>query len=54
VKNIWKIWADAIGVKADENDNHYSDKVTIVRTVIIIIYLITNIAILTNIIKHWI
>ena len=51
--NIWKIWADALGIKADENDNKHSDRVAIVRTMIVLVYLITNIFIVANIIKHW-
>lgn len=51
--NMWKIWADALGIKADENDNKHSDRVAIVRTMIVFVYLITNIFIVANIIKHW-
>jgi hypothetical protein len=50
---MWKIWADALGVKADVNDDKHSDKVAIVRTVIALVYLITNIFIVANVIRHW-
>lgn len=42
---MWKIWADALGVKADINDNKHSDNVAIFRTIIVFI--------VANIIKHW-
>lgn len=50
---IWKIWADALGAKADEYNNRHSDYVAIVRTVILLIYIITNLTIIMGIIKHW-
>lgn len=53
IKNVWKIWADTLGVKADINDDKHSDKVAIIRTLILLVYLITNIFIIINIIKHW-
>ena len=53
LKKIWQIWADTIGVKADENDDHYSDMVAILRTIITLMYIITNIIIVAGVIRHW-
>lgn len=48
----WRIWAKALGEKASNCDIE-SDKVAVVRTVILLTYLITNIAIVANAIRHW-
>jgi len=49
---LWRIWAKALGEKAYENDKE-ADYVAIVRTVIVLVYIITNLFIVTNIIKNW-
>jgi len=49
VKNIWRIWAKALGEKADAN----ADSVAIVRTILISQAIITNILISMNIILNW-
>lgn len=46
------IWFKALGDKAHE-DSKVADKVALVRTVIVSIYLITNITIVAGIIHHW-
>lgn len=51
--NFWRTWADALGAKADEKDNKHSDNVAIIRTVILLTYLITNGFIIAGVIKHW-
>ena len=52
MKNIWRIWAKSLGEKASECDKE-SDIVALIRTFIFITYLITNIAIVSNAIRHW-
>ena len=51
-KTIWRIWALALGEKAGKDDRE-SDIIAIIRTIIFITYLITNIAIISNAIRHW-
>lgn len=51
-KHIWRLWAKALGEKAGKNDRE-SDIIAIVRTFIFLTYLITNIAIVANAIRHW-
>jgi len=51
-KNAWRIWAKALGEKASKHD-HEADKVALIRTFIFASYLITNIAIVANAIRHW-
>lgn len=52
MKKIWRIWAKALGEKASENDCE-ADKVAIVRTLIILSYLITNAFIIAGVIHRW-
>jgi hypothetical protein len=52
MKQIWRIWAKSLGEKASSDDAE-ADKIAIVRTMIILIYLITNLTIIAGIIQHW-
>jgi len=49
INKIWRIWAKALGEKAEEN----ADKVAFVRTLLIAQAIITNILISINIILNW-
>lgn len=49
---MWKVWAKALGSK-ESNCDKEADKVAIVRTFIFASYLITNIAIVANAVRHW-
>ena len=51
-KSVWRVWAKALGEKASKHD-HEADKVALIRTFIFASYLITNIAIVTNALRHW-
>jgi len=51
-KSLWRIWAKALGEKASKCDKE-SDYVALLRTFIFLTYLITNIAIVANAIRHW-
>ena len=52
MKYIWRIWAKALGEKAS-TDNTEADKIALIRTIIVSIYLITNIVIVAGVIRHW-
>lgn len=52
MKNIWRIWAKALGEKASKDDN-IADKVAIIRTIMFFSYLITNIIIVLGVFRHW-
>ena len=52
MKNIWRIWAKSLGEKSG-NDNNEADKIAIIRTIILLCYIITNIFIIAGIIRHW-
>jgi len=51
-KSYWRVWAKALGQKGSK-DNREADIIAIVRTFIFITYLITNIAIVANAVRHW-
>ena len=52
MKKIWRIWAKALGEKASPCDKE-SDIVAGVRTLIVFVYIITNLVIMSGIIHHW-
>ena len=38
MKYLWKVWANSLGVKARAEDDVFSDHVAIVRTIILLVY----------------
>jgi hypothetical protein len=49
---MWRIWAKALGDKTGKS-NREADLIAIIRTIIVLVYLGTNIMIVTGIIHHW-
>lgn len=49
---MWRLWAKSLGEKASR-DNGESDRVAIIRTCIVLVYLITNLFIVAGVIRHW-
>ena len=49
---LWRFWAKALGEKASTNDDE-ADKIAIVRTIIVLIYIITNFVIIAGVLRHW-
>lgn len=52
MKSLWRYWAKAIGEKAGKT-NRESDVIAIIRTLIFMSYLITNIVIISGVVRHW-
>jgi hypothetical protein len=52
IKSLWRIWAKALGEKASA-DNCEADRIAIIRTLIVLCYVITNIVIVAGVIRHW-
>jgi hypothetical protein len=52
MNNIWRVWAKALGEKSGKS-NVESDKIAIIRTLIVLSYIITNLFIISGVIKHW-
>jgi hypothetical protein len=49
---IWRIWAKALGDKAGKH-NREADVIALVRTLIVLIYIVTNLFIVAGVIRHW-
>ncbi len=49
---FWRLWAKALGEKASEN-NTEADRVAIIRTLIVLSYIITNCFIIAGVVRHW-
>lgn len=49
---MWRIWAKALGQKDGSNDRE-SDIIACIRTIILITYMVTNVAIVANAVRHW-
>ena len=49
---FWRIWAKALGEKAGNSDAE-ADRIACIRTVIVLIYVITNFFIVAGVIRHW-
>ncbi|HQT80686.1 hypothetical protein FERRO_08540 [Ferrovum sp. JA12] len=49
---MWRLWAKALGEKA-VGDNKEADKVALIRSGIVMVYVLTNILIVASIIHHW-
>jgi hypothetical protein len=50
--SFWRIWAKSLGEKTGETDEE-ADRVAMVRTIILMVYIITNLIIIAGIIRHW-
>lgn len=51
-RNVWRLWCYALGAKSGKTDKE-ANIVSIIRTIIFCTYLITNIAIVANVVRHW-
>jgi hypothetical protein len=52
MNQFWRIWAKALGEKSGSS-NEEADKVALVRTLIVLCYVITNFVIIAGVIRHW-
>tara|TARA_B100000282_G_C31378916_1_gene330323 strand:- start:144 stop:359 length:216 start_codon:yes stop_codon:yes gene_type:complete len=52
MKSLWRIWAKALGRK-DGRDDREADIIACIRTFILVSYMVTNIAIVANAVRHW-
>lgn len=49
---LWKLWAKALGPKASTDDGE-ADAVALIRSVIVLAYLVTNAVIVAGVFRHW-
>lgn len=52
MKRVWRLWAKSLGEKAS-SDNNEADKIALIRTAIVVTYIVTNMFIIAGVIRHW-
>ena len=52
MKNLWRLWSYALGRKEGRNDRE-ANIIAGIRTIILVSYMVTNIAIVANAVRHW-
>ena len=52
MKNLWRLWAKALGEKVGDTDKE-SDRIATIRTLIVLSYITTNCFIIAGVIRHW-
>ena len=52
MNSLWRIWAKALGRK-DGRDDREADIIACIRTFILVSYMVTNVAIVANAVRHW-
>ena len=50
--NSWRIWSKALGEKSGSSDIE-ADQIACIRTLIVLIYIVTNFFIIASVIRHW-
>jgi len=50
--SVWRFWAKALGEKSGNTDAE-ANKVAVVRSFIVLSYIITNLFIIAGVIRHW-
>ena len=53
MKKVWEIWKYSLGSFSDDKTAPYDNYVAGIRTLIIVSYMVTNVAIVANAIRHW-
>jgi hypothetical protein len=51
-KEVWRLWAKALGEKSGSTDKE-ADKIAFIRTAVVLSYIITNCFIIAGVIRHW-
>ena len=52
LRKAWRVWAKALGEKSGATEQE-ADRVALVRTAIVLCYIITNVFIVAGVIRHW-
>jgi len=52
LRNTWRLWAKSLGEKAGSTDQE-ADRIALIRTAILLFYIITNTFIIAGVIRHW-
>ena len=52
MKSLWRLWAKALGEKSGVTEQE-SDFIALIRTLIVLCYIVTNIVIIAGVVRHW-
>jgi len=52
LRKMWRLWAKALGEKAGATKQE-ADRVAMIRSAIVMCYIITNLFIVAGVIRHW-
>ena len=52
LRKVWRLWAKSLGEKTGNTDAE-ADRIACIRTVIVLIYIITNFFIIAGVVRHW-
>ena len=52
-KSKWTIWKYALGSFNDEKTERYDDIICLIRSVILLTYVVTNVVICAGVVRHW-
>lgn len=52
MQKLWEYWCKAIGSKAYE-DSKKADSVAVIRTIWILLHIVTCFTIIANAVRHW-
>ena len=50
---MWEIWKYAIGSFSDDKTKPYDNYVACIRTIIFVSYMVTNVFIVSGVLRHW-
>jgi len=53
IKKLWRVWSYTLGSFNDDTTHRYDDIICVLRTVILLSYLITNGVICAGVVRHW-
>jgi len=53
LKRIGRVWKYALGSFHDEKTQEYDNIIAVIRTFILLSYLVTNCVIVAGVIRHW-
>ena len=53
MKKAWLVWKYAVGSFSDERTKFHDNRVAIIRTIIVLVNIITCLLIMANIIHNW-
>jgi hypothetical protein len=51
-KQLWRLWCKALGEKTGKSNNE-ADLIAIIRSAILLTYVVTNGFIIAGVVKHW-